>query len=37
VSWGYISPAPKVQGSAVLNGEFTTLLNQACAGRPWAC
>jgi V8-like Glu-specific endopeptidase len=37
VSWGYVSPRPKVQGSAVLNGEFTTLLNQACAGRPWAC
>ena len=36
-SYGYIDPAPKVQGSSILNNEFLNILNTACNHRPGNC
>ena len=36
-SYGFVSEDPKVQGSSILNQEFTTILNAACAHRAGNC
>jgi V8-like Glu-specific endopeptidase len=36
-SYGYVSADPKIQGSSILNQEFVTILNAACAHRAGNC
>jgi V8-like Glu-specific endopeptidase len=36
-SYGFVATGPKVQGSSILNQEFLTILNMACAHRAGNC
>jgi V8-like Glu-specific endopeptidase len=36
-SYGFVATGPKVQGSSILNQEFITILNMACAHRAGNC
>jgi V8-like Glu-specific endopeptidase len=36
-SYGFVSPDPKVQGSSILNEEFVSILNAACARKAGNC
>ena len=36
-SWGFVSTAPKVQGSSIFDSRFTSIFNAACAHRAGNC